>query len=847
MVQEIDENDSQAKITRAKKICEGFQSQSLQTRKQTYIDFQQFIKPENIELSDQELRVIFSETHIYFLHGLRDKSEAIREQAIKFVTYLIDERLPLHDFYLTYIFPIIVERIGTVELIEDSEEIRLQMLQLLNSIIIKYTNTEQLKPFLNDSVIIIAECVKDKYPLIKELSCQSVVLLSKALPREFHLQAETLLDPVLTCFSHRQYKVRVEAIKAVGEIVMHSSYKGVDKAMVPMAEKLFDQIPAVRQAVAQQAARWLLNHRDRYSYFHKMLPLLLTGLNDEVKTTRDEANQLWESVGLKYQTENEKDLKDKMDYLSDPPKNYPTHLKRPNLGCRVLVQRNISKLATALSNELMSWQDDVKVRCSQLLCTFALHAEADLTFNLQSLLPAMYSAAKDDNKVVVQNIVQAGQIIGLFVSYKTWSKIVLPVLEDGPHAGHLTVVSALIEGTPKGNISNEALEAISKLLAEDYICCSRKSKFQIELLSCVRSLSKKFDSNPESTISYNLFKIVTTLISLRSCDNSDIITEKLYEELAHSLGFTGKADLMISSANKLFNHLNNNPKLWTPISENACIFLTLMSEIDLALGVNLDIIGVILSEVLDNQTDAELRLKVFHSLTIVFEKYGGVLVNDEHFVGFLEKLITDIFVPSLVWHPGSTAEAIRTMSATCLRYALMLNERIELFSSTKVLEPLLQKLLLLLLSLMEDASCTSRKVAIECVTLIKNISVRNNVWCLDDFIRIYPAMLQRLDDPIEKVRLAALKSLSKIFTDVPSNFLEVTYKTHRELIVDTLMTHFDDDDELVQNLVLETLKVLAKINTSEMLRKIEIYRPLLTNQEGLNQIESFTQSIVCDS
>lgn len=44
-----------------------------------------------------------------------------------------------------------------------------------------------------------------------------------------------------------------------------------------MAEKLFDQIPLVRRTVAQVAARWLHEYRDRYSFFHKILPLLLTG------------------------------------------------------------------------------------------------------------------------------------------------------------------------------------------------------------------------------------------------------------------------------------------------------------------------------------------------------------------------------------------------------------------------------------------------------------------------------------------------------------------------------------------------------------------------------------------
>lgn len=79
-------------------------------------------------------------------------------------------------------------------------------------------------------------------------------------------------------------------------------------------------------------------------------------------------------------------------------------MERPNLGCRILVQRNISKLAPALALELNSWQADVRVRCGQLLCAIALHAEEYFTHHLQDLLPAMYMAARDEDNRVVVNV-----------------------------------------------------------------------------------------------------------------------------------------------------------------------------------------------------------------------------------------------------------------------------------------------------------------------------------------------------------------------------------------------------------------------------------------------------------
>lgn len=58
---------------------------------------------------------------------------------------------------------------------------------------------------------------------------------------------------------------------------MHSSYKAIEEAITPLAERLFDQIPAVRRTVTQVAAKLLVEYRDRYSFFNKLLPLILTG------------------------------------------------------------------------------------------------------------------------------------------------------------------------------------------------------------------------------------------------------------------------------------------------------------------------------------------------------------------------------------------------------------------------------------------------------------------------------------------------------------------------------------------------------------------------------------------
>lgn len=69
-------------------------------------------------------------------------------------------------------------------------------------------------------------------------------------------------------------------------------------------------------------------------------------------------------------------------------------------------------------------------------------------------------------------------------------------------------------------------------------------------------------------------------------------------------------------------------------------------------------------------------------------------------------------------------------------------------------------------------------------------------------------ILRRLDDPIEKVRLNALKNLPLLFDNVPELFNKVDYRAHHDHIINTLLTHFDDNDEIIQGMVYSKLIVI---------------------------------------
>ncbi|KAJ8911640.1 hypothetical protein NQ315_005985 [Exocentrus adspersus] len=806
--------DTSDHVTTSKKICLGIQSSDRRIRRQAYIDLREFITRNN--LGDDILCSMFYEIHIYILSGIRDNAESVRSQTIQFLNYLIVEKLPLNDFYLTYIFPVLLERIGSAELIEESEEIRFQLVQFLNAVILKYSNSSQLKPFLNDCILILAETVKDKYPAVKELSCTTIVRLAKALPNDFHKQAESLIKPVLSCLTHQRYKVRLEAVNAVGEIIIHSTYKGLDEVVGPLAERLFDQIYVIRLAVAKIAGRWLLEYRDRYSYFYKILPLILTCLNDDVEEIRLESTLLWEKIGTQYQEENEKDLKDELDYLFTLPKYYPENMKRPNLGCRILIKRNVSKLSGAICRELTSWQEDIRFKCSQLLCVIVLHAEEGITQNLQDLLPAIYSAARDDDSRIVTNIFHACEIIGHFVKFHIWSKLLFPVIEDGPHYGHLTTLAGLIKGSPKECLI-ENIEKISNLLADDSICCNRKKRYQLEMLHCLTCLIEKCDKTASNTTGFNMFKAVVTLLSLRHPDIEEDMFLKVLEDIAVCLDVKDSDLLWRLYTLRLLEHINNTSTIWTITSDNACMFLTILYNSKGTFLENWKCIEVILNKVFDNETDAELKLKTLCILADIFQEKDMLLKDTENLNLFLLMVLTDVLIPSLIWHAGTTAEAIRTMAALCLQNILVLIQEANLMDTDIFMEQIVEQLLPLLTSLLEDASYRSRKLSAECLTLLKQICCLKNAWSVDSFIKIYPELLKRLDDPVENVRLCALKSIMILLESPPEEFKANHYKAHHEIIIDTLLTHFDDED--VQDMICDAMEKLIHINKELLLSR----------------------------
>ena len=83
-----------------------------------------------------------------------------------------------------------------------------------------------------------------------------------------------------------------------GDVIQYGNGKSVETVVSHLAQRLFDQTPTVRMAVTKIVGQWMLDLLDRYSFWNKLIPLLLTSLSDEQPDIREVADSLWHDIGI---------------------------------------------------------------------------------------------------------------------------------------------------------------------------------------------------------------------------------------------------------------------------------------------------------------------------------------------------------------------------------------------------------------------------------------------------------------------------------------------------------------------------------------------------------------------
>ncbi|XP_059835019.1 dynein axonemal assembly factor 5-like isoform X1 [Hypanus sabinus] len=744
------------------------------------------------------------------LSALSDPAERCRELSICTLAELL-RAVPRPHEALPYLLPAIVQRLGLPELAEPAEELRLALVELL--VFVVELCGARLASYLDDMVKILQRTIVDPFPEVKKKSCECAAKYAKWTPETFHMQSESLIKPLMQTISHQHSKVRVSVIRTTGAVIQYGNGKSVDDVLSHLAQRLFDDAPLVRQAVTEVVGSWLLDLRDRYSFFHKLIPLLLSSCSDEVPQIRELASDYWRKVGLQWQQENEEDLKDKLDWSAELSINYPVGAERPGLGCRELVFRNLFKILPAVSRDITDWVPATRVKASQLLIVLLFHAEDHITQHMELLLSTLYRSCADEEKAVVQNSLKAAELIGTFVEPEVSLKLILTALEKSACTAHLMVLGAVIRGSSAQALHPHLIKIGESLALPDTCQVSAKVEYLEQLLLCAQILITVCGKQCRE-INLPLLKVLVTVMSMTSDEELKNKAKKTIASLAAAEDLDSSLGLYRLHIKQLIEWVASAQHEWTKYSVQHLQFETIITQSGPVLGESLDIVFPVLKSCLQPSKDPEVRLKLFSVLSKLLLKANETLNSQGHFSSYLETLVRDILVPNLLWHAGRTAAAVRTTAVSCL-WALLHSKMITLEQALGLYEGLMPKVI----AALDEDSKMSRLLACRAISAI--LKVCGDQVDPEKLNKLYPELLKRLDDCLDEVRIAAAKALSVWFQCCGNDYDRSFFKSHIEFLYRALLVHLDDPESEIQKVFLDVLKVGSFLSPALLTQEIE--------------------------
>ena len=758
-------------------------------------------------LEKDELQKVAVEIHRNVAIMLSDDSEKCRELAISLIKdFLL--MIPQPGVIFSCIFPIFVDRLAQKDIKEDAEELRLQLVQIL-VLTIELAQSGAVQ-YLYDYVQILKMTIADPFAEVKKESCKCAALLAKTIPAYFHQHSENLVNPLLTQISHQHSKVRSAVISCLGDVIRFGNNKSVEDVISHFAQRIFDPIPAVRMALVNVIGDWMLNLPDRYSFWHRMIPLLLSSFDDPQVEISHLGLSFWDRAGRQFEEENETELKDKLDFSIEMPAWYPTDVSRPCIGCRVLIYRNFGKFIHGIQNDISDWVVETRVKTSSLLYQCLLNVEDSVTQFLAKVFVALQKGSIDDTKEVIDNIARSSELVGFFVNPESWCQILLPIIKSAQSHAGLFILANIVRGS-QPDILKHYVDQIIETVSNDDVCRSYQHKrYQESLQMTVLQLCA--NQGPDISIyKQQLFNVVIASIAL-SMDAE--VTKSGYEclELLAKCAAIDVPQLYVDCTPSLLQDLSSKEKTMSSLSYEFLIFETLVLSAGSSIGIALPEISHIFQMYLDVDKDPELRLKFSTVLCKLVLSASTTLDSEGKLKDHASVLIKDVLVPNLVWKAGRTNAANRTSCVTAL-WAVLEGE----FLSKEEMNSLTKDLIPCLTSMLEEDNITARIISTKALSKVLNESSVD----VDELHKLIPELLKRLDDREDSVRIGVTKTLRALIGALPRPYNCNLYKAHCDFLYEGLLVHLDDSDPNIQAVVLQVLEEALDLYPHSLKHSIE--------------------------
>ena len=380
--------------------------------------------------------------------------------------------------------------------VEPSEEVRLETMKLLKHIVVKILDSAhptQLGPYFTDTILLVAVGICDPYPEMKLESFDLVCELASKVPPGTKHFAEGFIKLIMPALGHRHAKIRLAALHAIDRLIQcpdEMKRKGAgtgaftalighrDANVLPIAsfyhgearvnyfaKIVVDHSIPLRAKFAECLGMWLHDLPDRYDYFSRILPYMLSCLSDEAPQVAELALKWVEKCGKQWEEEHQDDVIERRQYGVDGARTaqrdivYPYPFKgRPRLGCRLFVRGHCRRFLKPLMNELGDWKDNTRVHAARLLRVCLVYMEEHITQHLHELVGCFCrSALYEFSEASLSWMPECVQIVSKFVEPKPFLELLLPVVSGNVVGGSAVKV-------PLRSSRSQALAVLAPIL-----------------------------------------------------------------------------------------------------------------------------------------------------------------------------------------------------------------------------------------------------------------------------------------------------------------------------------------------------------------------------------------------
>ncbi|ALC46594.1 CG31320, partial [Drosophila busckii] len=836
-----------------KQICSELQSEDYRQRCRTLLQLTEHCAAAPANTSVEAIAGDFDELYLHLLKCYGDRFEKVRSQAVQAVSAFMQSLPPL-DFHLLNVVSTLAERMGQTETVEQSEEIRLLYIQQLRLMLQKYAqmgNAGVLRECYEQVVQVLNKSIRDAYAAVQREGCATLVeLTTVASTHEFQPYTETLAIALYSMLNHRHAPARIAAVQALAHLSLHMNASGdsLKRLIGEVSPLLMDNMPLVRRECGQMGVLMLLQLKDRYSYFERILPLVLCCLKDDSPEVLAYIQPRWLQCGKQYYDENEAELA-QQEIADLPVANYPADVERPSIGCRGLVQRSLRLLAL-ITRECSDWKDNVRLHSLKLLYQFVLHAEASMTAKFFEAYPHVATACCDAETSVAAAATKVADLMGRLLSYDAWIEHGLHGLERNARESYLKCFYYMFDAAQGGNYE-QLLRLASLLKCVDY-AHTLKPSLQLYILKMLHTLLRKStELNAALQQLQQLYALLyATALKVMglaySLPHDSAEHLKLGEQLLEQLAALEATTVEQLHERWLLLALLDVQNLDAALDEQAEPVLLLNGLINLA-GIRASCLPQLIAQVqlVFAHCSSSAQLHIFSTLSIVSLKWSHtVRVEREQRTQLLSNFVQQLVAPYLAWSAGGAAEAMRSvaMATTC---ALAQGAELEM----REILPTLAKHMP---SLLEDHNVATRHYAIKAICYFQGLSVA-------ELKPLAYATMQRLDDPAAGIRNMAAIAVAKLqpvfnseLEPEPAAYEREVWDSFIKRAMDLLLLYHESPEKDMQAAAQSSLMALAKLHPvaweeryeralSQARRKedlVELYGKLQIKEEEQQQTNS---------